>query len=238
MSLKTLLQLMILILIFGTIGGVYFKYFAQESVVLNNSDEKNNEEIITKNNENGLNNLENKKNKISETNISKNLKVKKSKDIQEQEVKEEKNNSIISNLVKDVEYITSDKKGNKFKIIATSGKTNKKNINILNLVNVKGEITSLSRSTIKISSDFAEYNSSNFHSKFYSKVIINYEDKQIKCENFDINMDSNIAIAYNNVVITDTMSTMKAGKISLNIETKEIEINPQENKKIKVITEK
>jgi len=65
-------------------------------------------------------------------------------------------------------------------------------------------------------------------------VIINYEDKQIICENFDINMDTNIAIAYNNVVVTDPNSIMKAEKIAFNIETKEININPDINERNKV----
>ena len=104
----------------------------------------------------------------------------------------------------------------------------------MDLDNVKGEITSKKRSTIYIVSDFAEYNASNLSSKFYKNVVINYEDKQITCENFDINMDTNIAIAYNNVVVTDPKSTMKAGKITLNIETKEININPDKNGENKV----
>ncbi len=100
---------------------------------------------------------------------------------------------------------------------------------------MSGEITSNQRSTIYIFSNFAEYNSSTLNSKFYSNVVINYEDKQITCENFDINMDTNIAIAYNNVVVTDPKSIMKAGKIALNIETKEIDINPEKNGKNKVL---
>ena len=46
-------------------------------------------------------------------------------------------------------------------------------------------------------------------------------------------MKTNIAKAYNNVVVTDQQSIMKAGKIILNIETKVININP-DNKKNKV----
>ena len=65
--------------------------------------------------------------------------------------------------------------------------------------------------------------------------MINYEDKQIVCENFDINMDTNVAIAYNNVVVTDPKSTMKAGIITLNIDTKEIDINPDISENSKVI---
>ena len=48
-------------------------------------------------------------------------------------------------------------------------------------------------------------------------------------------MKTNIAIAYNNVVVTDSKSIMKAGKIILNIETKIININPESKKnKVKV----
>ena len=70
-------------------------------------------------------------------------------------------------------------------------------------------------------------------SNFYQNVIINYEDKEITCDYFNVDMQTNIAIAYNNVVVRDPQSIMKAGKIILNIETKVININP-ENKKSKV----
>ena len=46
-------------------------------------------------------------------------------------------------------------------------------------------------------------------------------------------MQTNFAIAYNNVVVSDPQSIMKAGKIILDIETKEININP-DNKTNKV----
>ena len=75
---------------------------------------------------------------------------------------------------------------------------------------------------------------------FYQNVVINYEDKEITCDYFDINMKTNIAIAYNNVVVTDPQSIMKAGKISLDIKTKVININPgsdvspNKEKKVKI----
>ena len=126
------------------------------------------------------------------------------------------------------------KNGNKYRILARSGRTNKSNRDILDLNTVRGEISSKQRSTIFIISEFADYNSSTLGSKFYQNVVINYEDKQITCENFDINMDTNIAIAYNNVVVTDPKSIMRAGKITLDIETKEIDINPDTDEKSKV----
>ena len=154
------------------------------------------------------------------------------------EITEEK----IKNYVKNVEYTSIDQKGNKFYLLATSGVSNKIDNNILDLNNVRGKITSDKRDTIFIVSDFAKYNTSNLNSKFYENVIINYQDKQINCINFDINMETNTAIAYNNVVITDPLSIMKAGVVEFDLETKNININPQNenpkdlDKKIKIIT--
>ena len=227
MSSKSAIQLIILIIIFIIIGGVYLKYFSKEKIIVDQTLQQTEKEINI-NSQNNHKNIENIKKDLEETRVKKAEKKNK-----ESNTNKKKDNEI-PNIVKDVEYLTTDKNGNKYKILATSGRTNQDNKNILDLDNVSGEITSNQRSTIYIVSDFAEYNSSTLGSKFYKNVVINYEDKQITCENFDINMDTNIAIAYNNVVVTDPKSTMKAGKIALNIETKEIDINPDISGKSKV----
>lgn len=241
MSLKSLIQLIILIIIFVIIGGVYFKYFAKEKILVTQTSQltttektqnlkqenKNNDtsEIIELSDKEKSN--QNKNNNLNRDNLTNSEKDK-------SEVKVINKDADISNIVKDVEYLTTDKNGNKYRILARSGRTNKSNRDILDLNTVRGEISSKQRSTIFIISEFAEYNSSTLSSKFYQNVVINYEDKQITCENFDINMDTNIAIAYNNVVVTDPKSIMRAGKITLDIETKEIDINPDTDEKSKV----
>ena len=152
-------------------------------------------------------------------------------------IKLEDNDKEIKNFVKDVEYISVDERGNRFQLLANSGKTNNTNKNILDLENVRGEINSDKRDTIFITSDYAEYNISNLNSKFYKNVIINYQDKKILCVNFDINMSTNKAIAYNDVIITDPKSTMKAGIVEFDLKTKDININPESiNTKIEVIS--
>ena len=143
----------------------------------------------------------------------------------------------IKNLVKDVEYTSVDEKGNKFYLLANSAKSNVDNNDILDLDNVRGKITSDIRDTIYIVSDYAQYNSINLNSKFYENVIINYQDKQITCINFDINMEINKAIAYNDVIITDPKSTMKAGIVEFDLKTKDININPTSStEEIRLIT--
>ena len=57
--------------------------------------------------------------------------------------------------------------------------------------------------------------------------IINYQDKEITCKNFDINMNTNKAIAYNDVLIVDPKSEMKAGIVEFDLKTKNIEIKPE-----------
>ena len=97
-----------------------------------------------------------------------------------------------------------------------------------------GQYSSSERSEIYISSDYAKYNYNNQNSKFYSNVKIKYDNKIITCDNLDLNINENIAVAYNNVIVKDEKSIMKAQKITLNIITKDININSKE--KIEIIT--
>jgi len=225
MSLKSLIQTIIILIIIIILGGVYFNYFANNSKISVEIDEQKIQNKIDKNvpKKQETKKLSKKLNVVSEVAESKNKK---------SNLKEEINKKPeINNIVKDIEYLTTDKNGNKYKILATSGRTNSENKNILDLDNVRGIITSNERSTIYIISDFAEYNSFNLNSNFYQNVEINYEDKKITSDYFDVDMKTNIAIAYNNVVVTDPHSIMKAGKIILNIETKNININPENEEK-------
>ncbi len=257
MSIKSFIQILILILIFSIIGGVYYKYFktnekiVEEIKALENDDQAQIREL-----ENKISNLEVKNKELTDKIVKKNgelknsiLVSKTSKDVEKKVIEKKKltvKNKIeknevtkneIKNLVKDVEYISMDERGNRFYLLANSGKTNKNNTDILDLINVRGKITSDLRDTIYIVSDYAQYNSINLNSKFYENVIINYQDKKITCVNFDINMESNKAIAYNNVLITDPKSIMKAGMVEFDLETKDININPEvSSDKIEVIT--
>ncbi len=181
-----------------------------------------------------LDNKQTKDVKVKKSEIKndiKDVKVKKSEIINEIE------NTKVKDLVKDIEYTSVDQKGNTFHLLANSGRSNINNSDILDLINVKGKITSEKRDTIYIVSDFAQYNSVNLNSKFYKNVIINYQDKEITCVNFDIDMETNKAVAYNDVLITDPKSKMKAGIVEFDLKTKDININPESAiEKIEVVT--
>ena len=268
MSIKSIIQSLILLLIVIIVGGVYFKYFdtkknlVDELTLSNETNQEKLEELEKKISDLELKNKqlnqkikndkivsnkilikedkkENdiiKENKISKENnqnvekidnkkkIEKDIIESKPKKIKEKEKPKKKE---IKNLVKDVEYTSVDQKGNKFYLLATSGKSNTNDGNILDLENVRGKIISDTRDTIYIVSDFAQYHSINLNSKFYENVVINYQDKQINCVNFDINMETNKAIAYNEVIITDPKSKIKAGMVEFDLKTKNIDIKPE-----------
>ena len=243
MSLKSLIQIIIIFIIILILGSVYYNYFANNKKITlekNNQTEIDTNKIIgtktssedsikrNKTNNNGeIKNIVSENEKIYETKINKNENLETQKKVKPDKPK-------VDNIVKDIEYLTTDKNGNKYKILATSGRTNSENKNVLDLDNVRGVITSDKRSTVYIISDFAEYNAYKLNSSFYQNVVVNYEDKEITCDYFDVDMKTNIAKAYNNVVVKDPKSIMKAGKIILNIETKVININPDNNKKVSV----
>ncbi len=235
MSIKSLLQIILFLLIIIIIGGLYFLYFYSGPLKV----ESNENALININKSNStLENIdgqeildevvsENQQDNAKNKNISKNIDT---KDLN----KKIKSKNKLENLTKDIEYVTSNSEGDIFKIFAKFGKTNSQNSDILNLEIVNGTIERDKSSEILISSNYAEYNYSNQNSKFYENVKIKYQDKIITCDNLDIIISENIVVGYNNVTIVDNNSSLKAKKITMNILTKDIEINSDD--KIQITT--
>ena len=214
MSIKSFIQIIILTLMISILVGVYYKYFqSNENIVeeINSLEIYNQEqlkilekkvlELEIKNNE--LNSLINKdketpksfsdtkpyndeKDNSSKANNSKldNNQIKDVK-LKKSEIKETK----VKDFVKDIEYTSVDQKGNSFHLLANSGRSNIDNSDILDLINVKGKITSEKRDTIYIVSDFAQYNSVNLNSKFYKYKIMTFNRLKYK-EKYEKNFDN------------------------------------------------
>lgn len=240
MSIKSLLQIILFLLIVLIIGSIYFVYFNQKSFQINingnqelskienriiNENERADEEILEEINEKKITN----NSTINQSETKSELDSKNSIDI-----KKTNNSEKINNLTKEIQYLTTNKNGDTFEILAEFGKTNLTNSDILDLEIVDGTITSDKRSKIIITSDFAQYNYVNQNAKFYNNVVIKYDMKVINCDNVDINIDENIAIAYSNVVVEDNESVMKAQVVTIDIITKDIEINSED--KVKIFT--
>ena len=230
MSLKSLLQLILLLMIIVIIGGIYYIYFLstpssnliknedglyQMDNKLSNQDLKMNDEV-----------LDEVKFSNNKTNNNRDKIIKSEITSSEKKIKEKSNQS------KEIEYIATRENGDIFKILAKYGRTNLKDSKMLDLEDVSGTISSKDKSDIYISSDFANYNYTNQDSKFYSNVKIKYDDKEITCDNFELSVSENLAVAYENVIFKNSGSIMKAKNIIVNISTKDIKINS--NDKIEV----
>lgn len=242
MSVKSLLQFILLLLIILIIGGIYLIYFYPGSLdkTLNI---KNNQENLEKELEN-LNSdidqeiLEGTVNNKKEILVEKNeIEIDKSKNTSNNDNLDNIDKDILDqrdNFTKEIEYINTNKNGDTFRIFANYGETSLENKNILNLKEVTGNISSAQRSNIFISSESAKYNYTNQNSQFSGKVKITYDKKEILCDNLDLNITENIAVAYNNVIVKNNNSIMKAQIITLDIVTKDLEINS--DNKIKIYT--
>ena len=231
MSLKSLLQLILLLMIIVIIGGIYYIYFLStpSSNLIKNEDslyqidnKLSNQDLIM--NDEVLDEVKFSNNKTNNNTD----KTTKSEIItsSEKKIKEKSNQS------KEIEYIATRENGDIFKILAKYGRTNLKNSKMLELEDVSGTISSKDKSDIYISSDFANYNYTNQDSKFYSNVKIKYDDKEITCDNFELSVSENLAVAYENVIFKNSGSIMKAKNIIVNISTQDIKINS--NDKIEV----
>ena len=244
MSIKSLLQIILFLLIIVILGTIYFLYFYSGPLKIisenKNEIEKIEELNISQENTTDQAILDETSPTINSDNI-------RPLDVNQEQTEiltKDLNNSIdtnqksnedkIENLTKEIEYIITKKNGDIYKITSKYGKTNNKNSDILDLKDVNGVISSIRRSKIFITSIFAEYNYNSQDSKFYKNVEIKYDGKTIDCDNLDLFISENIAVAYGNVIVKDFNSIMKAQMITLDIITKDIEINSTD--KVKIIT--
>jgi hypothetical protein len=140
------------------------------------------------------------------------------------------------NLLENLEYKTIDKDGNGYLIRAKYGETLIDRQNMLLLKEVDGQINLIGKSTIYITSKYANYNKNNFNTNFFINVVVVYEDSIAKSDNFDIFFSDNSATMYNNVYYTNSSLNSKADKIDVDLISGDIDISMyDENEKIKII---
>ena len=152
-----------------------------------------------------------------------------------QEDKEEVlNNQNESNIIKNIEYKSSDKSGNDYILKAKIGEIDIQNKNIIRLNGVSGKITLVEKDPINIYSKFAIYNSENSDTKFYEEVEIQFEDNQINSDNFDLFIKENIAKIYDNVQFNNNLSKINADIINIDLLSGNINVDMY-NKSNKVI---
>ena len=129
-----------------------------------------------------------------------------------------------SNIIKDVNYVSKDAKGNEYTIDATEGEIDFENSNIIYLTDVRALIKLNNSNNVKITSDFGKYNTTNYDTIFSKNVIVNYIDNKITGEYLDFSIARNSLIVSRNVIYTNIENILKTDVIEVDINTKDTKI--------------
>ena len=149
MSIRSLLQIILLLLIFLIIGGIYYIYFYQKTtennVFIDNKLNKIENTKIQENEGADQQILEDvRKDQIVETKKKNKKKIENQVKVKETKNEGAENSNNLKNLTKEIRYVTTNKSGDIFEILAEFGKTNLNDSNILDLETVNGKISSYS----------------------------------------------------------------------------------------------
>jgi hypothetical protein len=138
-----------------------------------------------------------------------------------------------NNLIKNLEYLSKDKNGNKYLITAEYGEVSQDNIILM--TNVNAQIDFLKNNTVYLTSDFASYNTVSLDTNFKKNVILQYTGHEITSENIDLSFKRNFAWIYNNIIYKSFTNELFADKLEINLLTKDSKIFMYDNKKLRII---
>jgi LPS export ABC transporter protein LptC len=134
------------------------------------------------------------------------------------------NQNISSTYINKIDYVSSDTKGNKYQITAEQAEINIKDPDVMFLTNVIAYIFIKNSDSIKIVSDFGEYNSKNYDTIFSKNVIVVYSNHKITGEYLDFSFLSNLITISTNVIYSGDTTNLFADKIEMNLTTKDTKI--------------
>ena len=140
-------------------------------------------------------------------------------------------------LIEDLEYLSKDKEGNKYKIEAKKGNIDKNNPDIIYLENVEAIVLLQNSELISIKSNYAKYNTRSFDTLFNESVSVDYGEHFLKSEFLDLSFENNLVSIYDNVRYLSGISSLRADKAEIDILNKNTKIFMKDsNKKIQINT--
>ena len=129
-----------------------------------------------------------------------------------------------STYINDINYVSTDVRGNKYQITAKLAEIKIENSDIMFLTDVVAFIFIKDKDTVKITSNFGKYNSKNYDTIFSENVIVIYPGHKITGEYLDFSFLTNLGIFTTNVIYTGEKTNLFADKIEMNLTTKDTKI--------------
>ena len=159
----------------------------------------------------------------------------KKKEVTDTEASSFSDNNNNSNIIKDVNYVSKDSRGNEYIINALEGQIDLSNNKTIFLTKVRATINLIDSNKINIISDFGKYNINNYDTIFSKNVIITYMDHEITGNYLDFSLNRNSMIISKDVIYTNLDKTLRADVVEINIKTKHTKIYMYEqNNKVNI----
>ena len=136
----------------------------------------------------------------------------------------DENQNSTSTYIDDINYVSTDIKGNKYQINAKQAEIKIENADIMFLTDVVAFISIKDSDTIKITSNFGKYNTTNSDTIFSKNVIVVYPGHKITGEYLDFSFLTNLGVFSTNVIYTGDKTNGFADKIEINLTTKDAKI--------------
>ena len=139
-----------------------------------------------------------------------------------EKIDENQNNT--STFIDDINYVSTDAKGNKYQITAKEAEIKVENSDLMFLTDVIAFVFIKDKDTVKITSNFGKYNTKDYDTIFSENVIVIYPGHKITGEYLDFSFLTNLGIFTTNVIYTGEKTNLFADEIEMNLTTKDTKI--------------
>ena len=130
-----------------------------------------------------------------------------------------------NNLIKNLKYEVKLDQDNQYIITSDLSEiTYENNFEVVKMQNVTAIFIDQSNIPIIVTSDHAIYNNSNYNTKFYDNVRIEYLNNFILSDNMDLDFNNNLITINENVEYNGIQGTIIADNVKIDLITKKIEI--------------
>ena len=135
-----------------------------------------------------------------------------------------KNQNSESTYINDINYTSTDIRGNKYQITAKLAEIKIENADLMFLSDVVAFVFIKDKDTVKITSNFGKYNSKNYDTIFSENVIVVYPGHKVTGEYLDFSLSTKLGIFTTNVIYTGEKTNLFADKMEMNLTTKDTKI--------------
>jgi hypothetical protein len=138
--------------------------------------------------------------------------------------KVDENQNSDSTYINDINYVSTDVRGNKYQITAKLAEIKIENSNVMFLTDVVAFIFIKDSEMVKITSNFGKYNSKNYDTIFSENVIVIYPGHKITGKYLNFSFLSNLGTFTENVIYAGEKTNLFADKVEMNLTTKDTKI--------------